>query len=1214
MKKIKDTSSVDLIGDAINEITSSVSYLKEQHETSIQYQLGKSKLSDILRGEKSLEEFVDVFFNFCADYQNIQIGTFYYVDQSEQLKLIKSFGTKKSPQAQIALDEPFYKNIIAKSEPLMVEGLRPDFFNVDTSFGTLPTGNLLIVPLYFNNNIAGLVELGKFDAFTDFEISFWKSTANSIGIYLNTLFRKLVLQNLLAELDFKEQQLQNQINAINRTAISVEFDINGNVLNANDLFFKNMGYSREEIIGKHHRMFVDPKINYDEHFNQMWSELKEAHVITGEHKRITKKGEEIWFYASYNPVVDNLGNIYKVLKVGFDITRSKQQQLEIEGLTLKMDQQIDVLNSAAIVSETDAKGNITFVNDYFCKISEYSREELIGKNHKILKSGKQPDGLFVGMWKAISEGLTWQGEILNKSKSGKFYWVWTTIKGFKNREGEIEKYVAIRFDITKEKAHDALKKQTELLMEAQRELELSNTELEAQTQKLQASEEELRVQQEELLQSNQELAEKTKLLIEKNRAYNEKNDLLVAATADLKKKAEQLEISSKYKSEFLANMSHELRTPLNSILLLSKLMIDNFEGNLSPDQIEYSTVINKAGTSLLELINDILDISKIESGKMDINPEIFELKDFEKEIRDLFVPLSNDKSIEFITTIDENCPDTLFTDRFRLGQVIKNLLSNAFKFTANGKVAFTIKMQDYGAIPKIALSVVDNGIGIPKEKHALVFEAFQQADGSTKRKYGGTGLGLSISREIAHLLGGEISLESEVGKGSNFTITIPATYNAEIIESKEPKVSANVNKTQVPERVKTPKVDTQLVQDDRYTLSSDDKAILIIEDDVHFSKALQVSAKQAGYKVITAFDGGEGIALAKSHKPSGIILDLNLPVTNGWEVMKELKADASTKGIPVHIVTAEDVDVKLAKESGAFDFSSKPLMESDLKQLFQNLAQLNLKQDGKIALLADKDEHSAAIRSFMAEKYLDVTIYPADNDATYPDNFSIFDAVIVDVDSRKSKIVGLLERLKNRVSGNKLPVIVLSRTYLSSIDTKRIMKYEDAFSLKIVKSYSGILAEISGFLSLVANEAMVKKMRPAIIPAKVLEGKYILVVDDDAENRFSIGKLLEAQKANVILAENGIEALEIFKGRHQELSAVLMDIMMPDMDGYEVMREIRKTNEGKKLPIIALTAKTQPDERENCLKHGASDYLPKPVDGDSLISLLRVWVNQNNGN
>jgi len=461
-----------------------------------------------------------------------------------------------------------------------------------------------------------------------------------------------------------------------------------------------------------------------------------------------------------------------------------EQQRELETIKIELEQQIGCLNETAIVSEADADGNITFVNDNFCELSGYKREELIGKNHRILKSGKQSDGLFVGVWKAISLGRVWKGKVLNKKKGGKgYYWMDTTIMPFKDIKGNVIKYVAIRFDITDQiEQQEKLKRQAKELLVSEEELTENNNVLEAQARKLQASEEELKAQQEELLQSNQELEEKGQLLEEKNASVNEKNTALENAKIELQEQTAELERTSRYKSEFLANMSHELRTPLNSILLLSKLMSDNTNQNLTPDQIEFSKVIHNSGNGLLELINEILDLSKIESGKMELHIEEVSIENIKSNLIGMLSPIASSKGIKFTVEIDKNAFDKITTDRLRLGQVLKNLLSNAVKFTRKGNVTLRVytpvKRKNFqkttlkpGEV--IAFEVTDTGIGIPQDKLQLIFEPFQQADGSTRRQYGGTGLGLSISREIVDLLGGELVLESTEGKGSSFTLYLP---------------------------------------------------------------------------------------------------------------------------------------------------------------------------------------------------------------------------------------------------------------------------------------------------------------------------------------------------------------------------------------------------------------------------------------------------------
>ncbi len=1330
-------SKKDSVGKAIHEMHENLLHLTEQHNENSWMQNGKERLNEILRGEKKSEIFGKELLSFFSDFLGSQLGTFYIANSENTLLLAHFAGTTGQVPATITKDNSLIGQALTTKKVIILNEVDNDYFKVSTSLGSAKAASVIIIPLFVSNKMVGLAEVGKLSAFTPVELRFIDDVTESIAIYINTILAKSELEKLVVELDKKEQELQNQITAINKAALVIEFDTKGTVLQANDLFLKIMGFESHELVGHHHKLLVAKEIDYDTEYKNFWKSLNDGKSETGEFCRNSKDNKVVWLQASYNPVFDENGKVYKIIKIGYDITELKQQRIDLDKLTLNLNQQVEVLNKTAIVSETDADGNIIFVNDFFCAISEYSREELIGKNHRILKSGKQPEGIFVGMWKAISTGLMWQGEILNISKTGKYYWVQTTImpfknkdgkiekyvalrfditkqkesealkkqlesttlnlnqqvsvlnkaaivsetdadgniifvndffcsiseysreeligqnhrilksgkqpdglfKGmwkaistglvwqgeilnvsktgkyywvettimpFKNKDGKIEKYVAIRFDITKQKESEALKKQTELLLASQRELEESNTELEAQTQKLQASDEELRVQQEELMQSNKELEEKTKLVEEKNHAFNEKNNLLVAATTDLKRKADQLSLSSKYKSEFLANMSHELRTPLNSILLLSKLLKDNLEDNLSEDQIEYSAVINKAGNSLLELINDILDLSKIESGKMDVNSETLDVNKFAGDIQSLFNPIAKDKEIEFKVLVNSDCPESMYTDKMRLDQVVKNLLSNAFKFSAKGKVDLTISynlQQDM-----ISFSVVDTGIGIAKEKQALVFEAFQQADGSTKRKYGGTGLGLSISKEIAHLLGGEITLESEVGVGSNFTITIPANYSLENLKKQTKKSSSTLNLTLAPDLSSDKEADLAiLVDDDRNVIEKKDKTILIVEDDIYFVKILQNSAKSRGYKVLVAVNGMEAVELAKKYIPTGIILDLHLPKKSGWEVLNELKDFAETKHIPVHIVSSQDLDSKTIRESGAIDFTNKPISDDDMQNVFRSLEEIASKETGKIALFSDKKEHALAMTEFLKERQIEIMTFNPDVEIENSISKDGYDAIIIDIDTRKSKIPNLLEKLTKVLPNKLMPVIVLSNTYLSSLDVKRINHYNEAFILKIVKSYSSIIDEMSLFLHYITKKGEPIKMRPAIISAKTLEKKKILLVDDDAENRFSISKILEAQKAFVIQATNGKEAIDVWKS-HKDISLILMDVMMPEMDGYEAIREIRKLDNGKNIPIISLTAKTQADEREKCINSGASDYASKPIDADLLISLTKIWI------
>jgi PAS domain S-box-containing protein len=1203
------TSKDSSVEHSILQMQESLRELLSQHKHESWLQQGNIRIAELCTGEKEVATFAEELILFLADYLSCFAGTFYTSGSTGKLHLVWSTGINAEIPQDTDIRESYLGQAIRKKSAHILQNVESTYFNIRASLLRPENGSVIILPLYYNDNLTGILELAKPGNFSPNEVGFLEECSRPVSVFLNTLLSKEKLEALLDTLDSKEQELQNRINAINKATLMVEFDPDGFILEANDLFLELTRYKRMEVIGKHHKFFSADPENYETEYGDFWVNLRKGQYYKGEYARAAKDGSVIWLQASYTPVSDKKGKIYKVIKIAYDITVIKNQKARIEEISLNLHQQIEVLNKSAIVSETDSEGNILYVNDLFCEISEFSRDELIGKNHRILKSGKQPYGLFTGLWKAIKLGRTWQGEILNKSKNGNYYWVDSTITPFKNKKGEIEKIVAIRFDITKQKESEALKRQTEALMLAQRELEESNTELEAQAQKLQASEEELRVQQEELMQSNKELDEKRILLEEKNFAFNLKNKELTEAGIQLRKKTEELELSSKYKSEFLANMSHELRTPLNSIILLSKLMSDNLEGNLSVDQIEYVSVINKAGNNLLELINEILDLSKIEAGKMDINPEQISLEKFKIETEGLFIPLSREKGLAFSIQIESGCPDSIFTDRMRLDQVIKNFLSNAFKFTEKGTVLLQINSREPDMI---SFAVKDSGIGIPAEKQALVFEAFQQADGSTKRKYGGTGLGLSISREIAHLLGGTISLESTPGEGSTFSISIPKQYSENKVARKMPAL-ASITGAAIPAEV--PAMEAEPVKevyldDDRKSIGSGDKTILIVEDDVNLAKAYMVEARSSGFRVLVAMNGNDAVILAKKYLPSGIILDINLPHKNGWEILKELKQFAETSRIPVHIVSSEDIVQSIGKEAGAVSVSTKPVTSESVQKILSSLDTVETPDSGRIFLFSDKEEHRAAMQEFLSSNGSEVKSLDTGFSLTEQLQNQEVSAIILDVSSRKVKIHEILKELQSVFSGNPVSVIILASSYLSSMDQKRIDAFKDSFKLKIVKSYSDVAEEIRLFFNYIVEAGNQKVLRPLVDSGRILENKKILIVDDDEQNLFSISKLLESHKAIVFQARNGREALD-FLEKHTEADLVLMDVMMPVMDGYEAIQGIRKMDKGKSIPIITLTAKSHPEEREKSLSIGSSDFITKPLDADQLIGLMKVWLSNS---
>ncbi|RRA98839.1 response regulator [Larkinella rosea] len=743
--------------------------------------------------------------------------------------------------------------------------------------------------------------------------------------------------------------------------------------------------------------------------------------------------------------------------------------------------------------------------------------------------------------------------------------------------------------------------QSEELQAQHNELENVNAELEAQSLKLQASEEELRVQQEELQQTNSELEERSVLLEEKNE--------------EIQRKAEELELTTRYKSEFLANMSHELRTPLNSILLLSRLLAENNEENLSGDQIDYAKVIQSSGNGLLGLIDEILDLSKIEAGQMKLEYLDVALPEITDEVQSLFAPLAKDKGLDFNVIVEKDVPAVIETDKMRLGQVLKNLISNALKFTSKGSVTLTIKRPE-NADSMLSFIVKDTGIGIPPEKQQLIFEAFQQADGSTKRKYGGTGLGLSISRELTKLLGGEIVLFSKVNEGSEFTVTIPT--------SSLPAANLPGKTTQYVNRSPEPAAVTEVtgpdqyisttipesIPDDRNAITERDKTILIIEDDTNFAKSLLDYSRQKGYKGIVAVRGDEGLKLAGIYKPLGILLDIQLPIMSGWQVMDALKADPQTRPIPVHIMSSH----KLKNESllkGAVDFVDKPVAFEQMQEVFKKIEYVLNRTSKKVLIIEDNPKHAKALAYFLETFNIHSELKSNVPEGVNALQKEEIDCVILDMGIPDPKAYEILEEAKKNPGLENLPIIIFTGKSLSLAEELKIKKYADSIIIKTAHSYQRMLDEVSLFLHLVEDNKKTgttsndfKKLGAL---SQVLANKTVLVADDDVRNIFSLSKALETYKMNVVTALDGKEAYQKLQ-ENPNIDVVLLDMMMPQMDGYETAKKIRENHQWRNLPVIAVTAKAMTGDREKCIQAGASDYITKPVDIDQLMSLLRVWL------
>ena len=775
----------------------------------------------------------------------------------------------------------------------------------------------------------------------------------------------------------------------------------------------------------------------------------------------------------------------------------------------------------------------------------------------------------------------------------------------------------------------ATQKQAIELQHQQEELRSSNEELESQTQALLQSEQTLQQQQEKLRQSNEELEHQARTLELQQTEMQEKNDALKEAQHLIEEKAKDLEMSSKYKSEFLANMSHELRTPLNSLLILSNLLKDNKEGNLNEKQIEFAHMINKSGTELLALINEVLDLSKVEAGRMELNLEEMSLHGLASYIKQHFTHVAEEKGISLTIDISQDIPHAALTDRQRVEQIVKNFLSNAFKFTKEGGIKVHISRPDTGVrfshatlTPQtaIGISVIDSGVGIPEEKQRLIFEAFQQADGSTSRKYGGTGLGLSISREFAKLLGGEIQLQSEAGQGSTFTLYLPERLN---IETKTDHTSADTP-TQTSAKTRTQTSDPakeiessqsrhappKQIRDDRLDCVPGNKSILIIEDDPDFAKILFELAREHGFNGLIASDGAAGLQLAYQYLPCAITLDLGLPGMDGRTVLEKLQANPDTQHIPVHIISAQDKSDDL-KALQVNEYFMKPVSTQDLDVIFADLEEQPSNGIKRILIVEDDSIARQSEAELLKNDTVEVVTASSGQKALQHLEETSFDCLVLDLGLSDMSGFELLKRIKQNPEMASFPIVVYTGRELSNDERALLEEYAESTIIKGARSQERLLDEVTLFLKKIESELPEEQRRkPRMNHNKdaVLHDKTILIVDDDLRNVYALANVLDDKGLNVLVAENGENALEQLDENASEIDLVLMDIMMPEMDGCETMQRIRKQTRFKKLPIIALTAKAMKGDRQKCLEAGANDYLSKPLDIDKLFSLLRVWL------
>jgi len=761
--------------------------------------------------------------------------------------------------------------------------------------------------------------------------------------------------------------------------------------------------------------------------------------------------------------------------------------------------------------------------------------------------------------------------------------------------------------VYRQRLQDALSESQALneeLQVQQEELRTANEELEEQSRALEESQTSLENQQAELEQTNDQLAEQALNLDMKNAALTEAQEQLRARALDLER-------ASRYKSEFLANMSHELRTPLNSSLILAKLLADNVPGNLNDEQVRFAQTIYSAGNDLLHLINDILDISKVEAGKLELLPEDLPIRRTVEGLGRTFEPLAKQKQLRFSVTVEPNVPPSLHTDRQRLEQVLKNLLSNAVKFTEQGEVSLTVSATDEGWVQ---FTVVDSGIGIAADQHERIFEAFHQADGTANRRFGGTGLGLSISRDLTSLLGGTLAVTSTPGQGSTFTLSMPRNGMVSAAPP-APRSAAPAQRPPRPAPAPEPVEPAEETParssfpDDRATTIQGARTVLVIEDEPDFARILFDLAHDLEYRCLVALTAGEGLELAAAESPDAILLDIRLPDSSGLSVLQQLKDNPATRHIPVHVVSSMD-NAGEALHLGAIGYALKPTSREQLEDVFRKLQEKSSQQIKRVLLVEDDERQRDSVVQLIADEDVQIDAVGSGEEALALLRSEIFDCMIIDLKLPDMQGKELLENMSHEELVSFPPVIVYTGRNLTRDEEAELMKYSRSIIIKGARSPERLLDEVTLFLHKVESQLsterqhMLKTVRGR---DRVFEGRTILLVDDDVRNVFALTAALEQRGANVEVGRNGFEAiakLDEIPG----VDLVLMDVMMPGMDGLEATRRIRADGRFNRLPIIAITAKAMKDDQEQCLAAGANDYLAKPIDLARLYSLLRVWM------
>jgi PAS domain S-box-containing protein len=1110
----------DLLGHALNQMTKKLQQITEESQKSDWLKTGQTQLNERMRGEQELVALTQNILNYLANYINAQVGVF-FLFQDDKFQLVSSYAykTRNNNHNEFKLGEGLVGQAALEKKSLLFSNAPNEHINlsINSGMGESEPHDIFVLPLLYENQVLGVLELATARYLTDTEIELFERVADNIAITLNSAQSRLRMQALLDESQQLTQNLQTR---------------------------------QEEILDREERI---------------------------------------------RAIVDTVGDAIITIDEKGKIDSFNQAAEQIFGYTWSevVEQNINMLMPEPYHSEHDG-----YLQNYL----RTSQAKIIGKPREAM--AKRKDGSCFPIELSVDEMFV----------------------------GETRLFTGIVRDITeRKKAEEAIRVQQE-------ELQSTNEELRAQQESLQAANEQLQIQQQELASSNEELQSQQEELRIANAELEERSFALEESKKTLQEKARALELSSRYKSEFLANMSHELRTPLNSLLILAQLLGENKNGNLDNKQIEYAKTIYSAGSDLLTLINDILDLSKVEAGQMEVLMEDILLADWIEALEHKFHHVADKKGIAFNISVADNLATVIYTDAQRLKQIINNLLSNAFKFTNQGEVKLTIQRPKFpiqteneaSLLPAktLAISVTDSGIGIPKDKQALIFEAFKQADGSTNRRFGGTGLGLSISRQLAQLLGGDIHLNSEEGKGSTFTLYIPDNVEntVDIIakpvdiqnhqvpmsdQKTQPKISTTPISEETTSSINKIQAEDEDIEDDRNSLNQDDKFILIIDDDQKFSSTLMDLAREKDFKCLLAADGKTGLLLAEKYQPHAIILDIGLPQIDGWTVMEMLKDNPETRHIPVHFMSAADQE-RDAKKMGAIGYLLKPVNMEQLGNAFKTIDRFITETIKHLLIVVDNQQRQQDMLDLVGHGDVQSTTATTIENAIQQLHTTVYDCIILDLNIEQGTGIGLLEKLRCEENFYQIPIIIYADRDLTEPEETRLQQCGDNLTIKAVKSPERLLDEVTLFLHQLESSLPQDKrnmIRMVHDKEAILKNKKVLVVDDDTRNVFALVTVLEDKEMEVVVGKHGQDALTLLE-QHTDIDLVLMDVMMPEMDGYEAMQKIRAQPQYRKLPIIALTAKAMKGDKTKCIDAGANDYLSKPVDTDKLISLMRVWLYQ----